>query len=458
MSHREDPLRRGRVIRRRKGEAPKADAAPPTAEAAAPATSDRPTQARPAQARPAQARQAQAAPAPAAQAPVRPTVDNDALLAEIQNLSMDDLASLLGGGAPRQLATGDRVEGTVVRITFDSVFVDVGAKSEAVFDAGEFEGKPAPRVGDTLGGFVASAGHRGIRLTRSLAGEGAFEALEAAAEDGTEVEGRVESRNPGGFVVKLGSIRAFCPISQISRLPAEDPDTWLGRTLPFRILEIKDRDIVVSHRKVEEAAAESEAATTWATLEEGDTRSGVVTGVKDFGAFVDIGGVRGLVPRREFGWGFDSPAPKVGTRVDVRVLSVDRDARRVSLSLRDPGARPWSRVGVDFVESGRYAAKVSRLTDFGAFVALAPGLEGLVHVSKLSTERVARPSDVVTEGQTVDVTILAIDHDRERLQLSMREDDAESAAAAPRQKVAKQPKQSLGTFGDLFAGINLPKG
>jgi small subunit ribosomal protein S1 len=449
MSHREDPLRRGRVIRRRKGEAAQADAPPPSPAAAEPPPPARAAQPAAPPARP--------APAPApAPPPARPSVDKDALLAEIENLSMDDLASLLGGGAPRQLVPGDRVEGTVVRITFDSIFLDVGAKSEAVFDAGDFEGRAAPRVGDTLTGFVASAGHRGIRLTRSLAGEGAFEALEAAAEDGTPVDGRVESRNPGGFVIKIGSIRAFCPISQISRLPAEDPDSWLGRTLPFRVVEIKERDIVVSHRKVEEAAAESEAATTWATLEEGDTRSGVVTGVKDFGAFVDIGGVRGLVPRREFGWGFDSPAPKVGTRVDVRVLSVDRDARRVSLSLRDPGARPWSRVGVDFVEGGRYPAKVSRLTDFGAFVALAPGLEGLVHVSKMSDERVASPSAVVSVGQTVDVTILAIDHDRERLQLSMREDDAEQAVAAPRKPAAKQPKQSLGTFGDLFSGIKLP--
>ena len=384
-------------------------------------------------------------------------MDNESLLAEIENLSMDDLALLLGGGAPRQLLPGDRVEGVVVRITHDSVFIDVGAKSEAVFDAGEFDGRAAPRVGDTLGGFVASAGHKGIRLTRSLAGEGAWEALEAAVEDGTEVEGRVESRNPGGFVVKIGSVRAFCPISQISRLPAEDPDSWVGRTLPFRILEIKDRDVVVSHRKVEEAAAESEAATTWASLEEGDTRSGVVTGVKDFGAFVDIGAVRGLVPRREFGWGFDAPAPKTGARVEVRVIGVDRDARRVTLSLRDPGARPWSRVGVDFIEGGRYSAKVSRLTEFGAFVALAPGLEGLVHVSKLSKERVARPSDVVTEGQTVDVTILSIDHDRERLQLTMREDEAEAATPRQPRATVPQPKQSLGTFGDLFAGIKVKK-
>lgn len=445
MSNREDPLRRGRVIRRRKGAVPPAPV-PATEAAPVPvATTPAPTR-----------HVTQLAPEPAAPAaPERPSVDSDALLAEIENLSMDDLASLLGGGAPKQLLPGDRIEGVVVRITHDSIFVDVGAKSEAVFDTGDFEGHAAPRVGDTLPGFVASAGHRGIRLSRSLGGEGAFEALEAASEAGTEVEGRVESRNPGGYVVKFGSIRAFCPISHIARLPAEDPDVWLGRTMPFQVLEIKERDVVVSHRKVEEAAAESEAETTWASLAEGDTRAGVVTGVKEFGAFVDIDGVRGLVPRREFGWGFDSPAPKVGARVDVRVLSVDRDTRRVSLSLRDPGTRPWARVGIDFIEGGRYAAKVSRLTDFGAFVALAPGLEGLVHVSKLSTEHVARPSDVVTEGQMVDVTILAIDHDRERLQLSMRADDAEAATPAEPRSKKPQPKQSLGTFGDLFAGIKL---
>jgi len=457
MSNREDPLRRGRVIRRRKGSAPSVDSPASAPESASLATASPPaaTTARPA-ARATAAQAPASAPAPAP-APVRTQVDNESLLAEIENLSMDDLASLLGGGAPRQLVPGDRVEGTVVRITHDSVFVDVGAKSEAVFDAGEFEGRPAPRLGDALGGFVSSSGHRGIRLTRSLAGEGAWEALEAAAEDGTQVDGRIESRNPGGFVVKIGSIRAFCPISQIARLPSEDPDSWLGRTLPFQVMEVKDRDVVVSHRKVEEAAAESEAATTWASLEEGDTRAGVVTGVKDFGAFVDIGAVRGLVPRREFGWGFDAPAPKVGSRVEVRVIGIDREARRVTLSLRDPGARPWSRVGVDFVEGGRYAAKVARLTEFGAFVALAPGLEGLVHISKMSTERVARPGDVVSEGLTVDVTILAIDHDRERLQLTMRADEGEAAAARTPRVSTPQPKQSLGTFGDLFAGIQLKK-
>jgi small subunit ribosomal protein S1 len=495
MSHQEDPLRRGRVIRRRKGaasapvtdptERPAASAEPATTAApASGAPNKAPKAERPAAAGPAGPRRKtpehsaqptsragrtsfvhrddtapKAAEPKTAKAPLRratSSMDADALMAELQDISAEDFASLLSHGALRRPQPGDRIDGEVVRITHDTLFLDIGAKAEALFDTDEFAEGALPALGDRVSGFVASVGHGGVRLTNKLQGEGAWEALQQSKEDGTDIEGLVESRNQGGYTIRLGDVRAFCPNSQISRLPAKDPDAWVGKTLPFRVTEVRDRDVVVSHRAVQQEAAKEQAAATWADLADGDSRDGIVTGVKEFGAFVDVDGVQGLVPRREFGWGHDVAAPPMGAHVTVRVIGVDREAERLTLSLKDPGSTPWSRVGVDFLEGGTYTGKVTRLTDFGVFVSLAPGLEGLVHVSRLADKHVKHPQDVVAEGDTVQVHLTGLDLERQRLELSMRESDADAAPPMPRH-AQKQEKQSLGTFGDLFAGVKLPK-
>lgn len=388
--------------------------------------------------------------------PSQPRLDSDALMSELDGLSESDFAALLGMGAPRRFKPGDRVTGRVVRSTPTVAFVDIGGKSEALLTLDDNDKQPLPKKGSTLEAFVASVGGSGIHLSRSLAGQGAWAALEKAVDTGEPIPGEVRARNPGGFTVRLGSVNAFCPVSQIDRIPNADLDQYVGRSLDFRITSIEGRDVVVSHRAVAEEAVADQVAARWDTLNRDDQVTGVVVAVKEFGAFVDVDGIRALVPAREFGWGSDAPAPAVGSTVEARVLNVDRDAERVSLSLKSASNDPWSRVGVEFLPGGDYTGTVKRVTDFGAFVALAPGLEGLVHISELSKERVAAASDAVSVGQTLLVRLLDLDLDRKRLKLSAKQ--AGSEAAAPVRARIPKDTGSLGTMADLFGGLKVGGG
>ena len=186
---------------------------------------------------------------------------------------------------------------------------------------------------------------------------------------------------------------------------------------------------------------------------------GVVTGVRDFGVFVDIGGIQGLVHVSELSWDSEATPPSRGDRVSVRVLDVDRDANRMSLSMKDPAFAPWNKVGVDFVIGGVYTGSVTRLTDFGAFVKLAPGLEGLVHISNIAKERIEHPGDVLKTGERVEVRLLNIDDDRQRLGLGIKQVKEPGADAPKRDKPAprRHTSGSLGTMADLFGGLKLKK-
>ena len=212
---------------------------------------------------------------------------------------------------------------------------------------------------------------------------------------------------------------------------------------------------MVSHRQIADIERQARAESLWSTLEEGAELEGVVSHARDFGVFVDVGGIEGLVPRSELGWGRDVAAPESGTQVTVRVLKVDRLAKRLSLSMKDASSDPWSAVGRTFLPGAVYTGTVSRLVDFGAFISLAPGLEGLAHISKLSAKRISHPKEVLEVGQSVDVRIDEIDSARKRLSLAIpREGDDDSAAQSVARK--PQPEASLGTFGDL-GGLKLPK-
>lgn len=435
---------RGRIVRRKKGQSLKASSAPPpTADQAAGSA-------------PAAGARAPDAPQEVAEAApeAAPTLDSDALMSELQEMSAADFAALMGSGMPVRHKPGDRVSGRVVRVSRNAAFIDIGGKSEGVLVYDNPSPGDLPHVGEQISAFVSSVGDQGVRLSRSLGGAGAWDALEAAQESGDTIEGTVLDRNPGGFRVRLGTVTAFCPVSHIDRLVDPDLDRYIGRTMAFRVLELRDRDVVVSHRSVAEEGVAEQAAALWDRVREGDTLEGTVAAVKDFGAFVDIDGVRGLVPRRELGWGHDAPAPAVGATVRARVIGVDRAAERLTLSLKEEGAGPWSRVGKDFLPGGDYTGKVTRVTDFGAFVRLAPGLEGLVHISELAEGRVERVQDVATVGDALKVRILDVDFDRQRLQLSVAKVGS-GDAGGPRTKVKDTGK--LGTLGDLFGGLKLKR-
>ena len=274
-------------------------------------------------------------PAPPRKSPVSEAViDADALEA-LASMDGDDFARAMAGLAPspsrQRLSPGDEVEGRVVGFSDSDAFVDVGGKAEATIaleDLGEVE------VGDTIQATVLQVGGRGLRLGKRLRGGEAREHLDAALASGVPLEGRVVERNKGGYVVEVGSLRGFCPVSRIDPRPGVDLDAWIGRTLSFRVVELKGRDVVLDRRVLEEEARAEKAESLWRELAQGQKRQGVVDGVQDFGVFVDLGGVRGLVPRSELG----EQSLRPGEEVEVRVTSVDHARGRVGLSLA--GERP----------------------------------------------------------------------------------------------------------------------
>jgi len=400
-----------------------------------------------------------APPPPAAEPHAR--MDGEALMAELAGLSAEEFAKMIGAGTPTRHQAGDAVEGRVVRHGRDAVFIDVGGKSEGAMDRAEFA-DGLPPLGSKVTAFVLSTDERGLRLARRLSGKASMDAVEQAHEAGVPVEGTVDSRNTGGFVVKIGSVRAFCPISQMDRVPlsTEAADALVGQKFNFLVTDVRGRDVVVSRRAVQEEALAEVNAARWLTLEEGELLDGTVMNVREFGMFVDIGGIQGLVPKRELGWDRDAAAARPGDAVRVRIMSVDREAKKLTFSMRDPAASPWARVGVEFVEGGVYPTVVTRLVDFGVFVRLAPGLEGLVPMRYLSEKKVAHPSEVVAAGEAKDARIVTIDSARERLELSFR---LEGALPAPRtenrEARPQMPKDTgrLGTFGDLFGGLKIKR-
>ncbi|MEM6925370.1 MAG: S1 RNA-binding domain-containing protein, partial [Myxococcota bacterium] len=281
------------------------------------------------------------------------------------------------------------------------------------------------KPGDEVTAFVIRADDSMVLLTTKLTGAAAAEHLADAQAAGLPVEGKVESRNKGGFTVRVGPVRAFVPASQMSKQQGVDPDAYLGQTLQFEVIEAGDR-VVLSRRALQEKEAEEKARELWPTLQEGQSHRGLVTSVQPFGFFVDIGGIDGLVPRSEIGWGrVDDPrqAVKVGQAVEVVVLAVDLTARKLTLSAKALEDDPWGDVGTEFVGGGVYPGKVVNTTEFGVFVELAPGLEGLVHVSRLGT---ARP----TRGDALQVRLLEVDHERRRLSLAPVLEGAEAMAAS----------------------------
>ncbi len=337
----------------------------------------------------------------------RPSIDTDDLAA-IASMSMDDLAALMDGeslvAGPK---VGDKVTGPITRIGRDNAFIEIGAKSEGQIAVEELEGAD---IGAMVTAYVLSTGEMGIHLSKRLAGAAADLAIDEAFAQGTPVEGYVASHNKGGFDVRIGSVRAFCPISQMDRVFVADAASYVGQSFSFRVLENDDK-IVLSRRAILEEGLEERVADFWLTVAEGQTHQGSVSSVVDFGIFVDLGGVDGLVPKRELSWE-PGASFKRGDAIEVRVIGVDRDERRLTLSAKDPGESPWNQhVGSRFIEGGTYPGTVTGVEPFGAFVELAPGLQGLLHKSRSGG---AMPAI----GDGIDVTVAEIDHSRQRLALA----------------------------------------
>lgn len=391
----------------------------------------------------------------------------------------DDFAALLAAsdaeGSPRP-AAGEVVRGRVIALGAGSAFVEIGGKGEAVIDVAEFRdpesGALQLAVGDQIEATVVDDGRTsGTIVLKRTVGRGGHVPgeLEQALAHGIAVEGLVTSENKGGFDVQIGGVRAFCPASQIDRRRGEAA-AYIGQRLRFRVIKIDagGRNVVVSRRVLLEEEAAQQAAQTWERIQVGAVLQGRVSSVQDFGAFVDFGDVEGLIHVSEIGHGRVSHPSDVlqpGQVVEVKVIKVEPGGAggraRVGLSLRALAPDPWVTARERFPVGATVPGTVRRLENFGAFVEIAPGLDGLVHVSKLALDRrVSHPRQVVSVGDHVEVTVLAVDDVQRRISLSMVEqarrerDEQEATARADEQTALGQmsERRSLGTFADLLAG------
>jgi len=381
----------------------------------------------------------------------------------------------------RRIAAGDVVRGRVISVGATTAFVAVGGKAEAAIDLGEFRdaatGEVSLKEGDEIEATVVDDGSRSgsIKLKR-VAGRGGHVPgeLEQALAHGIPVEGTVTGQNKGGFDVQVVGQRAFCPASQID-LRRRDPAEYIGQRLRFRVTKIEGggRNIVVSRRQVLEAEAAVLAESTWERLQVGATVQGTVTSLRDFGAFVDLGGVEGMIHVSELGYSrsaHPSEVLEVGATVEAQVVKIEPDPKtgqkRVGLSLRALAPDPWTTVIERFPIGTTIRGKVRKLEAFGAFVELAPGVDGLVHVSRMVADRrVSHAKQAATVGDEVEVTVLSIELEQRRISLSMVEGtkhERDATEQADRQEhsaaLAKTNEpRGLGTFGDLLNRSIKPK-
>jgi small subunit ribosomal protein S1 len=337
------------------------------------------------------------------------------------------------------------VRGRLVSIDAEHGVVDFGGRSEGVIEIRHLQypsGAARHGVGDTLDLYVVSAGDQVVLApsVRARPSTAAVQRIRDAQAAGTPVAGHVTARNAGGLEIDLSGVRGFCPLSQIESGFCADPSVYVGRTLEFLVTEIRSgrRGAVVSRRALLRREEEAAAHRLLESLKPGDELEGTVTRLEAFGAFVNLGGVDGLVHVSEIRHertGHPSQALSVGQQVRVKVLRLERgkDGRpRIALSIKAAAPDPWKDIEQRFPRGTRVTGTVARLTDFGAFVNLAPGIDGLVHVSESAPHPVAHVREVMSPGQVVEAVVLGADAAKRRISLSVRATLAPESAPPPR--------------------------
>jgi small subunit ribosomal protein S1 len=332
----------------------------------------------------------------------------------------------------KNLAEGEVVKGRVLRVLPNQVIVDVGYKSEGLIDIEEFT-DPAGRVhveeGDTIDVLLEKTENQEgyVVLSKEKAEKmKIWEDVEQAYNEGKIVKGVVRERIKGGLAVDIG-IRAFLPGSLVDLRPVRNLDALKGRELRMRVIKVnrKRGNIVLSRKAVLEEENQERKKKTLGLLEEGKILKGVVKNITEYGAFIDLGGIDGLLHKTDMSWGrvnHPSELFMVGDEVEVVVLKFDPERERVSLGYKQKSADPWQNVGEKFAKNSRVRGKVVSLTDYGAFVELEEGVEGLIHVSEMSwTKRIKHPSKVLAVGDTVEAVVLDVDQEGRRLSLGLRQ-------------------------------------
>jgi small subunit ribosomal protein S1 len=353
---------------------------------------------------------------------------------ETTSMARDDFAALLDETfADKGSIEGSVVKGTIVAIDNDQAVVDVGLKAEGRVAIKEFSSRgqaPEVRVGDEVDVYIErieNASGEAVLSREKARREEVWNKLEQAFNEGEKVTGVIFGRVKGGFAVDLGGAVAFLPGSQVDIRPMRDVSPLVGKQEPFQILKMDRRrgNIVVSRRSVLEESRAEQRADLIAELKEGQVLEGVVKNITDYGAFVDLGGLDGLLHVTDIAWkrvGHPSDVLQVGQTVKVQVIRFNRETHRISLGMKQLQADPWEGVEAKYPVGAKFTGRVTNVTDYGAFVELEPGVEGLIHVSEMSwTKKNVPPSKIVSTSQEVEVMVLDVDPNRRRISLGLKQ-------------------------------------
>ena len=371
--------------------------------------------------------------------------------------------------ASQQIKPGSIIKGTVVAVNDDVVIVSAGLKSEAVIPIEQFKSDQAEggvSVGDEVE-VALDAVEDGFGETR-LSREKAIRArtwtqLETAFEEGNTVEGTINGRVKGGFTVEIDNVRAFLPGSLVDVRPVRDPGYLEGKSLEFKVIKLDQRrnNVVVSRRAVVEQEYSAEREALLEDLQEGNTVKGIVKNLTDYGAFVDLGGIDGLLHITDMAWKrvkHPSEVVEVGQEIEVKILKFDRERQRVSLGMKQLGDDPWKDLSRRYPPQTRLFGKITNIADYGCFVEIEDGVEGLVHVSEMDwTNKNVNPSRVVSVGEEVEVMVLEIDEERRRISLGVKQCKsnpwAEFAVTHNRNDKVSGQIKSITDFG-IFIGLD----
>jgi small subunit ribosomal protein S1 len=369
----------------------------------------------------------------------------------------------------RDFKEGSIVKGTVLEIRPREVLVDIGYKSEGAIPAHEFDDVETLQVGDEVEVLLCRLENDDGMVVLSkerAAAKQNWEKIVAVFNDSGIIKGKVKGSVKGGLLVNIG-VEAFCPGSQIDIVPPKDLAPFVGNTYEFKIVKLMEdrRNVVLSRRDIIEAERSEKRGAFMSAKKQGDIVKGVVKNLTDFGAFVDLDGMDGLLHITDITWGrlnHPSEALKVGQEIDVMILDINKDKERVSLGLKQTLKNPWDKIEERYAIGAKVSGKVSNLMPYGAFIELEEGVEGLIHVSELSwTKRIARPGDVLTQGQTVEAVVLGVNKDEQKISLGVRQLDAnpwdEMEHKYPIGKTVKGTVRNLtayGAFVELEEGID----
>ena len=369
----------------------------------------------------------------------------------------------------KRFAAGEIVKGVILEVRPREVLVDIGYKSEGVVSRAEFLDPEAVKVGDEIDVLIEKLEDKDGMVV--LSHEQAefkknWERIQTICREGGTIAGKVKAVVKGGLIVNIG-VEAFLPASQIDVVQPKNVAAMVGNIFEFKVVKINEdrRNIVLSRRELIEAERAERRAKLFTEMTPGDIRKGTVKNITDFGAFIDLNGLDGLLHITDMSWGrigHPSEILKVGQELDVVVLDVNKEKERVSLGLKQKLANPWEAIESKFPVGAKVKGKVVNLVAYGAFVELEPGVEGLVHVTELSwTKRIAKPSDVLKPGQEVEAVVLGINRDEQKISLGIRQLESNPWEAAqakypPGTKIKGKVRNltSYGAFVELEEGLD----